>query len=636
MSHDNYRTDIDGLRAFAILSVVAFHAFPDLINGGFVGVDIFFVISGFLISGILFESLANESFSIADFYAKRVKRIFPALIFVLIVSTIVAWFILFSDELNQFGVHLMRASVFLSNFILWNESGYFDNAAETKPLLHLWSLAIEEQFYILWPIIVWIVWKAKQSKLFIFIALAVASFIWNVYQSEHDSVHDFYSPLTRFWELLSGAVLAYIVRFELNYLKILSPRLNFLNNIFSVVGLLLIIYSAFEIGSANFPGVWAFIPIAGACLIIFSGPESFVNRYFFSSAALVWVGKISYPLYLWHWPILSFSRILEGGTPSVLWRMLAVILSFVLAKITFELIERPLRFKWSYRHKIFILVFAMLLVGLAGHFIHKAAGYPNREIMSNERVVFDGDIGHDKFHDYFKINFFPCTEAAVQKTAGVWKGMVRCFQSKSEERVDLVILGDSHAEHLFIGFSEATPHLNIAFYSKGALPVLDEPEFDVIFKSIISSKVTRSVLISVNWEGRLKARNDINWLESLDKTIKAIVVSGKSVAIMVDIPQFGFDVQRCKFKRPIIESTQCDVPFSTYTNSRDSYLPMLRDLIARNPGVQLIDISDLFCTRVSCSMVENDSILYRDDNHLNIVGSKLVGKEIAKFYTATF
>jgi peptidoglycan/LPS O-acetylase OafA/YrhL len=199
------------LRAFAVISVVLFHGFPLIIPGGFVGVDVFFVISGFLISGIIFRDLECNTFSFSDFYARRIVRIFPALILVLIVSFSFAWFVLYRDELKQFGSHMSRASVFLSNFILWRESGYFDNVAEVKPLLHLWSLGIEEQFYICWPIIAWWLWSVRRWRLGIIFVLATTSFIWNIYQSQYDLTHDFYSPLTRFWELMCGALLAYFM-----------------------------------------------------------------------------------------------------------------------------------------------------------------------------------------------------------------------------------------------------------------------------------------------------------------------------------------------------------------------------------------------------------------------------------------
>lgn len=180
-SSADYRADIDGLRAFAVMSVVVFHAFPSLLPGGFVGVDVFFVISGFLISGIMFNALQAGTFTFSDFYARRVKRIFPALTLVLLASFAFAWFVLFNDELKQLGNHMLRAAVFLSNFILWHESGYFDNAAETKPLLHLWSLGIEEQFYIVWPVVVWALWRCKTWRAPLMVAVAVGSFAWNIY-----------------------------------------------------------------------------------------------------------------------------------------------------------------------------------------------------------------------------------------------------------------------------------------------------------------------------------------------------------------------------------------------------------------------------------------------------------------------
>ena len=207
--HLPYRPDIDGLRAFAVTSVVIFHAFPNLIPGGFVGVDVFFVISGFLISGIIFREIESSSFSFLDFYARRIKRIFPALITVLVSAYAFGWFFLFSDDFRRLGAHIFRATLFLSNLLLMREAGYFDNAAETKPLLHLWSLAIEEQFYLAWPLIVWVFWRVKALRFPLIALLTLSSLVWNIYQSQVDLTRDFYSPLTRFWELSAGAWLAF-------------------------------------------------------------------------------------------------------------------------------------------------------------------------------------------------------------------------------------------------------------------------------------------------------------------------------------------------------------------------------------------------------------------------------------------
>jgi peptidoglycan/LPS O-acetylase OafA/YrhL len=209
-SHPKYRADIDGLRAIAVLGVVAFHAFPELLPGGFIGVDIFFVISGFLISTIIFENIEAKSFSFVDFYCRRIRRIFPALLLVIAASFAFAWFVLLPAEFKQLGKHILGGAGFFSNLLLWSESGYFDKSAEAKPLLHLWSLGIEEQFYIVWPLLLWAGWKLRINWLALIFSITVLSFFLNLHMVYADAVATFYSPLTRFWELSVGAVLAFL------------------------------------------------------------------------------------------------------------------------------------------------------------------------------------------------------------------------------------------------------------------------------------------------------------------------------------------------------------------------------------------------------------------------------------------
>ena len=209
LSHPQYRHDIDGLRAIAVLSVVAFHAFPVWVKGGYIGVDVFFVISGFLISTIIFENLEKGTFSFGEFYARRIKRIFPALTLVLVASLIIGWLVLLPDELNQLGKHVVAGAGFVSNLVLWSEAGYFDNSADTKPLLHLWSLGVEEQFYIIWPLLLWLASRQHFSLSTLVILIALFSFTFNINAVSQDPVATFYSPLTRFWELLCGTLLAW-------------------------------------------------------------------------------------------------------------------------------------------------------------------------------------------------------------------------------------------------------------------------------------------------------------------------------------------------------------------------------------------------------------------------------------------
>jgi len=285
LTHPKYRPDIDGLRAVAILSVVGFHAFPEWIKGGFIGVDIFFVISGYLISTIIFDSLEHKHFSFAEFYSRRIKRIFPALLVVLVSCLVFGWFALLADEYKQLGKHIAGGAGFVSNFIFWNESSYFDNAAETKPLLHLWSLGIEEQFYIVWPLLLWLAWKQRFNFLSITLAVVLISFWLNISKVGEDAVATFYSPQTRFWELLAGSILAYVTlhrpQFKHSFDTWLGKIIfahpsdvggNTLRNIKAFVGAGLIAAGILVIGKENhFPGWWALLPTLGAVLLISAG-----------------------------------------------------------------------------------------------------------------------------------------------------------------------------------------------------------------------------------------------------------------------------------------------------------------------------------------------------------------------------
>ncbi len=374
LSHPKYRSDIDGLRAVAVLSVVFYHAFPGWVKGGFIGVDIFFVISGFLISTIIFENLERNSFNFYEFYGRRIRRIFPALIVVLTFCLALGWLILVSDELNQLGRHIAAGVGFVSNFVLWGEAGYFDNEAETKPLLHLWSLGIEEQFYIVWPFLLWFAWKSRINLLAVAAILTIASLILNLVGIRQDPVSVFYLPLTRFWELLCGSILAWLALYrKLSFHSTQGEFKNWFNangvfpNIASALGCGLLGYGFYAISKeVSFPGWWAVIPVLGTALIILGGPKAWINRRLLSNRLVVWFGLISFPLYLWHWPLLSFANILEGS-PSRTTKIVVVILSILLAWLTVRFVERYFRFgNENSRIKVQLLCSLALIVGFAG------------------------------------------------------------------------------------------------------------------------------------------------------------------------------------------------------------------------------------------------------------------------------
>lgn len=406
LSHPKYRPDIDGLRAIAVLAVVAFHAFPNWIKGGFIGVDIFFVISGYLISTIIFESLDKGTFSFSEFYSRRIKRIFPALILVLVSCFVFGWFTLLADEFQQLGKHIAAGASFISNIVFWNEAGYFDNAADTKPLLHLWSLGIEEQFYIVWPLLLWVAWKRNFNLLTITVVFAIISFALNLHGVKQDAVATFYSPQTRFWELLSGSLLAWVTLYKKNSLTHIKGEIDArlsriayngkheidgkaVANVLSFIGFFLLLYGFWRINKeVNFPGKWALVPVMGTLLLLIGGSKAWINRTILSNKIVVWFGLISFPLYLWHWPLLSFARISENEEPSLNIRIAAVVLSVVLAWLTYKIVERPIRFGKQSNAKVTALVVLMIVVGYIGYNSYARGGLSFRlKNMTHEKLL---------------------------------------------------------------------------------------------------------------------------------------------------------------------------------------------------------------------------------------------------------
>jgi len=373
----NYRPDIDGLRAIAVVAVVLFHAFPARLPGGFIGVDIFFVISGYLISRIIFDELATDKFSFIGFYTRRARRLFPALIVVLLACALAGWVTLLADEYAQLGKHIAASVGFVQNLVLLSESGYFDTAAELKPLLHLWSLGIEEQFYIVWPVVLYLLWKRGVNVKWIIAIGALTSFFLCVWLTQIRPTTAFFLPATRFWELLFGAGLAWMVRGRTTPSYFASPRLA---DWLSLCGLLVIAASLLLITKQlGFPGAWALLPVTGAILLIYAGPDALINRTILSNRIFVWIGLISYPLYLWHWPLLVFAHILENHWPSGMTRLVLVILSVGLAWVTYAFVEQPIR--RGVRRNVVVLWLLMLSLGAGGAWIYSSKGVVNRDIV---------------------------------------------------------------------------------------------------------------------------------------------------------------------------------------------------------------------------------------------------------------
>jgi len=365
-----YRPDIDGLRAIAVMLVVNFHAFPEAMPGGFIGVDIFFVISGFLITGIIVRELDQQRFSLLTFYKRRIRRIFPALIVVLGATLVLGWLWMLPAAYAQLSADVFASAAFFSNIALLLQSGYFDIESARKPLLHLWSLGIEEQFYLFWPLILMLVARLRLSILVAASVIGIGSFVLNAALIGSNPIATFYLPFTRAWELLAGAVLACSWN-EVSQTFAASNRR-------ASIGLVLIATVAGVLDTKSaFPGWWAVLPVAGAALLL-SAPAAWFCRTLLASRPLVWIGLISYPLYLWHWPLLVFFGIIKFGPLTLMERELILGLSALLAWLTYWLVESPFRFGRPSPLKLASLCAGMVLIAVAGGIVVQGRGFDFR------------------------------------------------------------------------------------------------------------------------------------------------------------------------------------------------------------------------------------------------------------------
>lgn len=619
LTHPKYREDIDGLRAIAILSVVGFHAFPEWVKGGFVGVDIFFVISGFLISSIIFGNLERKSFSYIEFYVRRILRIFPALIIVLVSIYTVGWFLLLPDEYKQLGKHIAAGAGFVSNLALWNEAGYFDTASDTKPLLHLWSLGIEEQFYIFWPLLLGFVWKYRLNFLSITIFIAIASFSVNAFTVASNPVAAFYSPLTRFWELMIGGVLAYLILHKPHHLPINT-------NSQSVIGLILIAIAILSVNKASlFPGWWALLPTTGAFLVISARPTALVNRYVLSNRVLVGIGLISYPLYLWHWAILSFLRITESGLPSVEMRIEAIIASIFLAWLTYWAIEKPIRFQLAGNWRAVVLCVLLTLIGFIGFNTYQRNGLSFRMMkISPELTGFKPNIAVE-----WRLN--KCFLEDTDKFSDI------CLEHKKP----LVFLwGDSHAAALYPGLinQQSNYQFGIAQYTAaGCKPLVGKSVPDEKYCKAINDKNIALiekiqpdfVLLHANWSN-LSDLNDLEvTINSLRKAkIENIILLGPDPVWSDELPRIIFSYYRKEHSKPPLrmKSNNADIARKLDASMRD---------FARSKNIQYISSLDILCNQEGClTRTDNNSvdIMTMDSSHLTPQGANYQAGIILKSF----
>ncbi len=620
--HPQYRPDIDGLRAVAILAVVGFHAFPEWVKGGFVGVDIFFVISGFLISSIIFGNLEKGTFGYADFYARRIRRIFPALILVLAASYVLGWHLLLPDEFKQLGKHIAAGAGFVSNLVLWNEAGYFDNASYTKPLLHLWSLGIEEQFYVFWPLLLGLVWKRRLNFLAITILIGVASFAVNVFTASSNQVADFYSPLSRFWELMMGGMLAYLTLHKPHHLPTNT-------NIQSMLGLLLIIIAAAIIDQQRaFPGWWALLPTSGAFLLISAQPTAWANRYLLGNRVMVWIGLISYPLYLWHWMILSFLRITESGILPIHIRIAAVLASLFLAWLTYWAIERPVRFKLKGNRTMVTLCLLLSLIAFIGFNTYQRDGLGFRMMEISPELT---GIKPDFAKDWRRNQCF--LEDSDQFSAA-------CLE---HNRPLIFLWGDSHAAALYAGLRhmQGSVQFGIAQYTAaGCKPLIGKNvegnkycerinDYDL---ALVKKIKPEFVLLHANWSDTNAHQSDINDLADLGLTIDALKKAGVAhIVLLGPVPAWGEDLPRIAFSYYRKEHKRLPLRMPVKDADMAGRLDRAMRDLAASRNIQYISSLDILCNQDGCltrTAADSVDIMTVDGGHLTPAGASYLAKFI--------
>ena len=620
--HVPYRPDIDGLRAVAVISVLIFHAFPSVLPGGFSGVDIFFVISGYLISSIVFSQLEGGSFSIFGFYVRRIRRIFPALIAVLSVCILVGWFFLFSDEFKQLGLHTAGGVAFIANFLLWHESGaYFSAAVDTKPLLHLWSLAIEEQFYLFWPLLLAFVWKRKWGFLRIIAVIALASFAVNLYLIGHDQTGAFYSPFARFWELMVGGVLGYINlhRADLNARH--KDVQSWLGVMLLAAGLVLLN------GSRSFPGWWALLPCIGAFLLLSAGPDAWFNRKILASKPMVWVGLISYPLYLWHWPLLAFGRLIypsEVGLVPVGVRVILVVVSIALAFLTYRVIELPVRVAKSGMRIIYGLCAAMGVLAIAGILIYGSKGMQFRAVaMASKEIV--------EAKDDWRYNASRYENGHIVN--------LQVLEGRSADSA--LFIGDSvmgqnfpRAQRLYADQS-TRPYLSAVFASRDHCLPLPYSQFtstpekvrceDYYSAAMRMAKDPRykKVVLGGYWAGSVPGYKTAESGEKLISDIRELIKDGKEVVIISTPPHssladpmtFASYYRFAGIGHPISHRPDVIIPREEMEKWDMPSLSFLQT-ISKMSGAKLVNPYNYFCTESVCPIFLNDQPLFIDGHHI--------------------
>lgn len=641
-----YRPDIDGLRALAVGGVVIYHSGFGL-SGGFVGVDVFFVISGFLITSLIINDLGLGVFTLRYFWERRIRRIFPPLLVMLGAATLLGHLVMLPEDFQSFGESLLAQMLMAANFHTWKDVGYFSLAADLRPLLHTWSLAVEEQFYFVFPPLFALLWRRTRRVVLVALGFAFsASLALSVFGTARAPSATFYLLPTRAWELLAGALLA------TSGLRIHDPRIR---EVLAWLGLVAIASSMIFYSKATpFPGLAAAIPVIGAALLILcNGEGSVVAKSLLTPRPVVYLGKISYALYLWHWPLLAFGRYVYDGEPPASIRAALCVTSILLSILSYHLVENPIRRKQAFASQKVLFAAAAIttLSGLAiGSFILLKEGFPKRL-----------PAGLD-------------TPFIIDERATIYdlkRGSLPVIGNRNRERAPrFIVWGDSHAGMFLDAIDEMARRrgiagLNAAHGGNPPIPGVviswnnDLPEWTFRIIQIIERQDIRHVILIARWSSYVEGatpydqsqgthfkapllhdgsanersleRSRALFTEHLGQLLRRLVNSGRKVYIVAQVPELSYDPVRTRFvaERTLGFIDEKRPPLSLAEHaSRQSYVASVLNTFRTDNVVVLSPISQLFDDSGNLISDLGSSPVYRDNQHLSAPGAIFVGKSI--------
>ena len=637
----DYRREIDGLRALAVVPVILFHAGFQTFSGGFVGVDVFFVISGYLITTIILFELEQGKFSIINFYERRARRILPALFFVMLACLPFAWFWLLPSDMKVFSKSLVAVSLFSSNILFWRESGYFDTAAELKPLLHTWSLAVEEQYYVLFPVFLMLFWRlGKRWILGLLAAAFVSSLVLAQWASLAKPSAAFFLLPTRGWELLIGAFAAFY--FSNRNRKDFSRGLS---EVGGWLGVVLIFYAVFTYSKDTpFPGFYALVPTVGTVLIILFATQQTTVGKFVGNKAFVSIGLISYSAYLWHQPLFAFARHRSLFEPSHTVFLTLSFLALLFGYCSWRFVEMPFRRKRKFSRTT---VFSTSL------------------IFSLSFILF-GFIGYIK--DGWEYRVPPYVNEVIKEakpvTASCPDNKSDCVIGNNDKDIDFVLIGDSHAGRYAYAFEKLTNEFGFSFKYIAApwcAPLinwsyLDKAPNPACFKKMesalkeISEGNIKIVVLAAEWGNYSQGfrylspvtkyvytgsslisetSNYFAFKESLSDTIKLLKANGKSVFIIEPTPEYDYYIPQLLAKAKLhgFQLSDIRLPVDKYYSRNREFFDALNSLEKKD--IYRFDAKSYFCDARYCESYSSKGLsFYNDGNHLSELGLEKIQRHL--------